>query len=227
EHENENTRRKTFYDTKVFLEFLAAEGERRKIEEIHPNELERGCQRFVLSVRKKSGEEYEPSSIREWLSSISIKRQGVQDILKKKQKLLKSLGKGNKPNSNGPLTDEEIEQLYSEGVLGNGTPRSLLNTVWLNNCIFLECGLGRKRDLCWGDLELKVDAEGVSYVQFATERQMKTGTGENPRDVRETKPKMSENPDNTERCPITAFLYYQEHRPAQMLNDDSPFYTWP
>jgi hypothetical protein len=48
-------------------------------------------------------------------------------------------------------------------------------------------------------------------------------------DVRETKPKMFENPDNIERCPVTAFLYYQEHRPAQMLNDDSPFYipAWP
>ena len=86
-----------------------------------------------------------------------------------------------------------------------------------------------QRDLCWGDLELKVDAEGVRYVQFSTERQTKTRTGENPRDVRETKPKMFENPDNIERCPVTAFLYYQEHRPAQMLNDDSPFYipAWP
>jgi hypothetical protein len=62
------------------------------------------------------------------------------------------------------------------------------------------------------------------YVQFSTERQTKTRTGKSPRDVRETKPKMFENPDNIERRPVTAFLYYQEHRPAQMLNDDSPFY---
>ena len=87
------------------------------------------------------------------------------------------------------------------------------------------CGLGRnKGTFAGGDLELKVDAEGVRYVQFSTERQTKTHTGENPRDVRETKPKMFENPDNIERCPVTALLYYQEHRPAQMLNDDSPFY---
>jgi hypothetical protein len=33
EHENKNTRKKIFYDTKVFLEFLSAESERRKIEE--------------------------------------------------------------------------------------------------------------------------------------------------------------------------------------------------
>jgi hypothetical protein len=55
EHENANTRKK-FYDTKVFLEFLVAEGERRKIEEIPPNELKNLAKRSVLSVRKKNGE---------------------------------------------------------------------------------------------------------------------------------------------------------------------------
>jgi hypothetical protein len=68
EYENENTRKKTFYDTKVFLEFLSVKGERRKIEEIPPNELKNlATKRFVLSVRKKNGEEYEPSSIRAFL----------------------------------------------------------------------------------------------------------------------------------------------------------------
>ena len=63
----------------------------------------------------------------------------------------------NTPNSADPLTDKEIEQLYSEGVLGNGTPRSLLKTVWLNNCIFFGMRPGKEqRDLCWGDLDLKV-----------------------------------------------------------------------
>jgi hypothetical protein len=205
------------------------------------------AKRFVLSVRKKNGEEYmnRYHAIRAFLQSIDryLRKNGypvsllndkefseAQDILKKKKKQIKSLGTGNKPNSADPLTDEEIEQLYSEGVLGNGTPRSLLKTVWLNNCIFFGMRPGKEqRDLCWGDLELKVDAEGVRYVQFSTERQTKTRTGENPRDVRETKPKMFENPDNIERCPVTAFLYYQEHRRCQMLNDDSPFYipAWP
>jgi hypothetical protein len=192
EHENENTRKKTFCDTKVFLEFLSAEGECRIIEEIPPNELKNLAKWFVLSVRKMNGEEYEPSSVRAFLQSIDryLRKNGypvallndkefseVQDILKKKQTQLKSTGKGNKPNSADPLTDEEIEQLYREGVLGNGTPRSILNTVWLNNCIIFGMRPGKEqRDHCWGDLELKVDAEGVRYVQFSTERQTKTGS---------------------------------------------------
>ena len=47
-----------------------------------------------------------------------------------------------------------------------------------------------QRDLCWGDLELKTNADGLRYVKFSTERQTKTRTGENTKNVRESKPKM-------------------------------------
>ena len=240
EQENENTKRKTFYDIKVFLEFLHSENEARNIHEIPPKELNNFAKKFVLSVRKRNGEEYEPCSIRAFLQSIDrhLRKNGyplsllndrefseVQDILKKKQRQLKSIGKGNKPNSADPLTDEEIEQLYCDGVLGNKTPRGLLNTVWLNSCIPFGMRPGKEqRDLCWGDLELKVDAQGVRYVEFSTEPQTKTRTGENPRNIRETRPKMFENPDNIERCPVTAFLSYKDKRPPEMLNVNSPFY---
>ena len=60
EQENENTKRKTFYDINVFLEFLHSENEARNMYEIPPKE-------FVLSVRKRNGEEYEPCSIRAFL----------------------------------------------------------------------------------------------------------------------------------------------------------------
>ena len=103
----------------------------------------------------------------------------VQDILKKKQKQLKAIGNGNKPNSADAITDEEIEEFYRAGVLGNKTPRALLNTVWMNNCIYFGMRPGQEqRDLCWGDLELKTNADGLRYVKFSTECQTKTRTGE-------------------------------------------------
>ena len=149
----------------------------------------------------------------------------VQEILKKKQKQLKAMGKGNKPNSADALTDEEIEEFYRAGVLGNKTPRALLNTVWMNNCIYFGMRPGQEqRDLCWGDLELKTNADGLRYVKFSTERQTKTRTGENTRNVRESKPKMFENLHNNDRCPVTAYLAYKQHRPPEMMADDSPFY---
>ena len=106
----------------------------------------------MLGVRKKNGEGYEPSSLRGFLQSVDrfLRKNGctfslvndkefceLQDILKKKKKQLNAIGKGNKPNSADALSDEEIEEFYLVGACARklNTPRALLNTVWMNNCI--------------------------------------------------------------------------------------------
>ena len=132
--ENANTKKKTVPDLKLFNEFLNSEEEERKIENIPAAELQHLAKKFVLGVRKKNGEEYEPSSLRGFLQSVDryLRKKGctfslfndkqfceVQDILKKKQKQVKTIGKGNKPNSADTLTDEEIEEFYRAGVGGS------------------------------------------------------------------------------------------------------------
>ena len=238
--DNENTKKKTLYDLKVFKEFLDTCDEKREIEDIAPVELQEIIKKIVLAVRKKNGEEYEPSSIRAFIQSIDrhLRKNNygfsvlndkefheVQDILKKKQKQLKSVGKENRPNAADPLSDEDIATFYSRGVLGIHSPRALLNTLWMNNCTFFGMRPGKEqRDLCWGDLQLKTDSEGNRVIEFNKERQTKTRTGENPRNIREKKPQMYENKSNADRCPVNAYLAYKDHRPAAMMNDESPFY---
>ena len=240
QQENDNTKKKTLYDLKIFREFLETCDEKREIENITPVELQAIIKKFVLAVRKKNGDEYEPSSIRAFLQSIDryLRKNNygfsvlndkefheVQDILKKKQKHLKSIGKGNRPNAADPLSDEDIATFYSCGVLGFDSPRALLNALWLNNCIYFGMRPYKEhRDLCWGDLQLKTDSEGSRFVEFSKERQTKTRTGENPRNLREKKPQMYENKNNPDRCPINTYLAYKNHRPADMMTDESPFY---
>lgn len=135
----------------------------------------------------------------------------LQDILKKNQKCLKSIRKGNKPNRVNPLTGEKIDEFYCKGVLGKNTPRALLNTVWMNNCIFFAMRPGKEHpDLCQGDLQLKTNSEGVRYGEFSKDRQTKTHTGETPRNDREVNLKMFESPDNPERCPVLTYLANKE-----------------
>jgi hypothetical protein len=193
-----------------------------------------------LAVRKKDGEEYEPSSIRAFVQSIDRylrkknygfsvlhdkKFNDIQDTLKKKQKHLKSLGKGNRPNAAEPLSDEDINTFYDQGVLGIDSPRALLNTVWLNNCTYFGMRPGKEqRDLCWGDLQLKRDSQGTRFLAVSRERQTKTRTGENLRNLRAKKPQMYENKSNPDRCPVNSYLAYRKHRPVEMLADASPFY---
>ena len=129
--ENENTKKKTLYDIKVFKEYLDACDEKREIEDITPVKQQEIIKKFVLAVRKKNGEEYEPSSLRAFIQSIDrhLRKNNygfsvlndkefheVQDILKK-QKQLKSIGKGNRPNAADPLSDEDIDTFYSRKLL--------------------------------------------------------------------------------------------------------------
>ena len=106
EEGNANMKKKTVSDLKLFNEFLNSEEEERNRENMPAAELQQLAKKFVLGVRKKNGEEYEPSSLRGFLQSVDryLRKKGctfsllndkefceVQDILKKKQKQLKAI----------------------------------------------------------------------------------------------------------------------------------------
>ena len=100
------TKKKKTVSDLIWSEFLNSEEEERNIENIPAAELQQLTKKFVLGVRKKNGEEYEPSSLRGFLQSVDryLRKKGctfsllndkefceVQDILKKKQKQLKAI----------------------------------------------------------------------------------------------------------------------------------------
>ncbi|CAH3185728.1 unnamed protein product [Porites evermanni] len=55
------------------------------------------------------------------------------------------------------------------------------------------------------------------------ERETKTPSGNDPRNVRAIAPKIIAVPNN-EKCPVKAYKVYAEKRPAEMKTDDAPFY---
>ena len=90
--------------------FLQTKGETREIAEIPPVELNELLSEFILSVRTKEGQEYEPSSLRGMVASFErhLKRKSypvsiINDLafeklrktLQSKQKQLKKQGRGN------------------------------------------------------------------------------------------------------------------------------------
>ena len=77
EEENQNTVKKTKRDVSLLTAFLQRKGETRsEIAEIPPVELNELLSEFILSVRTKEGQEYEPSSLLGMLASFErhIKR---------------------------------------------------------------------------------------------------------------------------------------------------------
>ena len=76
----------------------------------------------------------------------------------------------------------------------------------------------------WGDVQLLTDVNGAEYLEYS-ERQTKTRTGAELRNVRAVKPKAyrfaSGSPD---RDPVFVYKVYSEKRPSSMTDTDSPFY---
>ena len=60
------------------------------------------------------------------------------------------------------------------------------------------------------------------YLEF-NERETKTGSGNDPRNVRAIAPKMLAV-SNNEKCPVKVYKVYAEKRHAEMKTDHAPFY---
>ena len=131
----------------LFRTYLVQTGEKTEIENLSADSLNEKFSTFLLSVRHKDGSEYEPTTLRGFLCSLDqYLRQknsnlnvnsGPQfdkwrEILKAKQKQLKGLGYGNKPNASDELTDEDINKLFDSSLLGVYSPLALLNFLHLN-----------------------------------------------------------------------------------------------
>ena len=69
EHENKNTAQKTERDVRLLEIFLKTKDEDRKIEDIPAAELNEFISEFIISVRTKDGNEYEPTSLRSLMAS--------------------------------------------------------------------------------------------------------------------------------------------------------------
>ena len=67
---NKNTQRKMHSDVILMKSFLPNENETRQRQDIPPPKLDACLSRFLLSVRKKSVDEYEPTTLRGIIASV-------------------------------------------------------------------------------------------------------------------------------------------------------------
>ena len=100
--------------------------------------------------------------------SLTIKNLNcLESVYRLNKKELKKAGRGNKDKAAVAITDEEVDILHENNLLGVSSAESLLNTVWLNNTIhFGMRGCQEHRDLCWGDVKLCKDAQGNDYPNY-------------------------------------------------------------
>jgi hypothetical protein len=171
-------------------------GKKTEIENLSAESLNEKFSTFLLSVRHKDGSEYEPTTLRGFLCSLDqYLRQknsnlnvnsGPQfdkwrEILKAKQKQLKGLGYGNKPNASDELRDEDINKLFDCSPLGVHSPLALVNFLHLTFSISQGMIGGKEQcDLKFGEIVIDKDASGEEFIHHVKERQTKMRTGADP-----------------------------------------------
>ncbi|XP_063292359.1 uncharacterized protein LOC134577520 isoform X1 [Pelobates fuscus] len=243
EHHNINTLRKTMSDIATIRTFLTELKEKRDIQNIPHQELDSLMSRFITAARRQDGRQYEPHTLRCMIGSLdrylkmhkypyNIRFGESRDFpltresLNVKQKILKKEGKGKPSKRPSVLTDEDIEHLYTSGILSMDNPTSLLNLILFNNGIHFGFRIREQYDLRWGDIMLLTDTAGNKYLEF-NEHQTKTCSGENPANFKRVKPRIYSTLQIPSRDPVAAYIKYANSRPKSMMTPDSPFYLAP
>ncbi|XP_015774306.1 PREDICTED: zinc finger MYM-type protein 2-like [Acropora digitifera] len=236
---DKNTLSKTLRDVSLLTEFLNSKNECRRIEKIPPEDLNEYISEFIIAVRRKDGEDYEPSSLRGLICSFNhhlkackypcsviedSQFEQVRQVLEAQSKELKKDGKGNKPKAAEAITDEEVNILYDKQLLGISNAEALLNTMWFMNTKHFGLRGCEHRRMKWGDVQLLADVNGAEYLEFS-ERQTKTRTRAEPQNVRAVKPKAYSFANGSPyRDPVFVCKVYSEKRLSSMTDSESPFY---
>ena len=90
-----------------------------------------------------------------------------REILEGVARSLRIEGKGKVPNRARSLSNEEVEVLWRGRQLGGSTPRSLVQTMWWNNCLhFAMRSREEHYNILMEDFEIKFDEGGRKYITF-------------------------------------------------------------
>ncbi|XP_076355125.1 uncharacterized protein LOC143249340 [Tachypleus tridentatus] len=237
--ENQNTIRKTRTDLQLVSAFLSKIGELRPLEKIPPEELDSALSSFIVNVKKRNGDDYEPDSLRGLLSSVDryLRKQGYPDAifgptgdhftktresLRVRQLHLKSQGKGCLSTKHVPLTDSEIEKLFLSRQLGASSKESIINTLWFYNSIFFGIRSAKRHyELRWGDILLCQLPNGLECLEYIDQETKK------PKEGVLGNFRIYANLSCPDRDPIHIYRLYASHRPECMKKADSPFYLVP
>ena len=227
-------------DIAIFMAFLKERYEKRKLEEIPPEHLSHILSEFIITVKSKGGDEFEPSSLTGFLCSFDrhlkafkypksliedLEFEQILKTLKAQRRQLKKEGKGNTPNAAEVITDEEVNILYMKNLLGITTAQVLLNTLcFMNSIHFGLRGCDEHRQMTWEDVQLIRDVDGTEYLEYS-ERQIDTRTAMEIRNIRSVKPKAFATQDGPdERNPVSVYKICGEQRPTSILTTEAPFY---
>ncbi|KAE8605854.1 hypothetical protein XENTR_v10015349 [Xenopus tropicalis] len=241
--DNKNTLKKTKFDLRIIQSYLLKAGEARELLKIPVEPLDDHLANFISTHRKQDGSEYEPGTLRGILGSLDrhfeksnypyaiyrsrdTKFRKTVKAMKEKQSYLKKMGKGNHPHHTEPLTEREIELLYTSGTIGMHSPAALLHMLFFNIGLHFSLRAMEQHSLMWGEIVLKADSQGRKYLEYT--KKLFSGRNSGKLHPSETmKMQIYESPEQPDRDVVRAYEKYALERPEKMKRKEAPFYLTP
>ena len=127
------------------MKWATERGKEKNLEAYECVDLDKTLSQFYAEVRKESGEDYEPDSLR--VMQADLKRHfksklypksiikdreflNSRKVLEGKARKLREGGRGKCASRSKSLTNKEEETLWKSGHLGSRNQRALINSMW-------------------------------------------------------------------------------------------------
>ena len=178
--ENENTKKSTEQWKNVFVKWATERGKEKNLEAYECVDLDKTLSQFYAEVRKESGEDYEPNSLRVMQAAVErhfksklYPKSIIKDreflssrkVLEGKARKLREGGRGKRASRSKSLTNKEEESLWKSGHLGSRNPRALINSMWwLLTQHFGLRGRQEHHNMKVEDICLQRDDEGIENL---------------------------------------------------------------
>ena len=235
---NKNTDNSTCTWIRIYKSWAQERVKKTELEEYSPEDLNQVLEQFYAEVRKRDGSPYEPDCLLVMQARLLgyLKEKGyakdiVNDecfagankVLEGNARNLRETGLGKRPNRACSLTEEEEDILWDCGLLGDSSPKALLNTMWLLLCQHFGLrGRQEHHDMMVKYFTTRKCDYGKNYITFS-ESYRNTKGGSLKVKHRLQQPKMFEIP-GLKRCPVRLFNIYLSKRPPA-YRKTGPFYV--
>lgn len=182
--ESKNTRRNTNWAKRTWDEWAAWRGNIPDLTKMNVSDLNHFLSCFVLECRRKDGSEYPAATLYQISAGLLryMRDNGVTDLnfldnndkrfynfrktLDARMKEISSKGIGLKKKQADPISPDDENLLWDKNLLGSGSSKSMLNTVFYYNCkLFGLRGMDEHRSLTSDQFTLGQDKEGT-YIDF-------------------------------------------------------------
>lgn len=187
---------------------------------------------FVFEIRKKDGSEFPPDSLHHLVSGLQRfvrwKNNPAIDVFKdaefaefrrcldSEMKRLQRAGLGSRRRKAEPLTPAEEEMLWKKGLLGDGTPQSLVDTILVMNGLYFALRSGAEhRQLRSNPCQIQVIEKPRQrpYLEYVEDTSKNRPGGLKGRKMKPKIVQHHDNPDNPARCFVRLFKLYQSLLP--------------